>query len=109
VPLHLRNPVTGLMRQVGYGKGYKYAHDYAEHFVAQEHLPDSLKGRKYYEPGGQGFEKEIAERLEKWRSRAAGDSGQVKPGGRRPRSAGSSTPADAGPADPGDKKRKADG
>jgi putative ATPase len=71
VPLHLRNPVTGLMRRVGYGKGYKYAHDFPGHFVDQQHLPDSLKGRKYYRPGGQGFEKEIEARLRKWRDRAA--------------------------------------
>jgi putative ATPase len=70
VPLHLRNPVTGLMRRVGYGKGYKYAHDFPGHFVDQQHLPDSLKGRKYYRPGGQGFEKEIEARLRKWRDSA---------------------------------------
>jgi len=69
VPLHLRNPVTGLMRRSGYGKGYKYAHDFPGHFVEQQHLPDSLKGRKYYEPGGQGFEKEIEARLRRWHSR----------------------------------------
>ncbi len=67
VPLHLRNPVTGLMRQVGYGRGYRYAHDFPGHFVEQEHLPDSLKGKRYYEPGDQGFEKEIDGRLKRWR------------------------------------------
>lgn len=50
VPLHLRNPVTPLMRHFGYGKGYKYAHDYPEAKVEQEHFPPSLKGRKYYFP-----------------------------------------------------------
>ncbi|MEO0092143.1 MAG: replication-associated recombination protein A [candidate division WOR-3 bacterium] len=50
VPLHLRNPVTPLMRHFGYGKGYKYAHDYPEAKVEQEHFPPSLKGRKYYLP-----------------------------------------------------------
>ena len=69
VPLHLRNPVTGLMRRVGYGRGYKYAHDFPGHYVEQQHLPDSLRNRKYYEPGDQGFEKEIEERLKKWRGR----------------------------------------
>ncbi|MDY6911978.1 MAG: replication-associated recombination protein A [Chloroflexota bacterium] len=64
VPLHLRNPETGLMRQVGYGKGYKYAHDFPGHFVEQQNLPDALTDRKYYEPGELGFEKEIAQRLE---------------------------------------------
>jgi putative ATPase len=63
VPLHLRNPVTPLMKGFGYGQGYKYAHDYPEHFVEQQHLPDALKGRRYYEPGIQGYEQGVAERL----------------------------------------------
>jgi putative ATPase len=67
VPLHLRNPVTQLMRQVGYGKGYKYAHDYEGHFVEQQNLPDSLQGRKFYQPGDQGYEKQVTARLNKWR------------------------------------------
>jgi putative ATPase len=67
VPLHLRNPVTPLMRQVGYGKGYKYAHDYEGHFVEQQNLPDSLQGKKFYQPGDQGYEKEVAARLNAWR------------------------------------------
>ena len=66
VPLHLRNAVTGLMRQSGYGKGYKYAHDYEGHFVEQEFLPASLKGRQYYLPTQEGAEREIAERLKRW-------------------------------------------
>jgi len=65
VPLHLRNPVTGLMRQMGYGKGYKYAHDYPGHFVKQQNLPPSLQGKHYYIPGDQGYEKEIADRLKR--------------------------------------------
>jgi putative ATPase len=65
VPLHLRNAVTGLMRSMGYGKGYKYAHDYDEHYVEQTHLPDRLAGRRYYEPGDQGFEAKIKEWMEK--------------------------------------------
>ncbi len=73
VPLHLRNPVTKLMRGVGYGKGYKYAHDFPGHFVEQQHLPDSLRGRKYYEPSDQGYEKEIEGRLKKWRARGKGE------------------------------------
>jgi putative ATPase len=56
VPLHLRNAVTGLMRQMGYGKGYKYAHDYEGHVVEQQHLPDSVAGRRYYRPGPLGWE-----------------------------------------------------
>jgi putative ATPase len=50
VPLHLRNPVTSLMKQFNYGKGYKYAHDFPDAKVEQEHFPPSLKGRKYYKP-----------------------------------------------------------
>lgn len=50
VPLHLRNPVTPLMRQIGYGKSYKYPHDYPGSKVNQEYLPKRLKGRKYYQP-----------------------------------------------------------
>jgi putative ATPase len=66
VPLHLRNPVTGLMRQMGYGRGYKYAHDYPDHFVKQPNLPPSLQGKRYYLPSEQGYEKDIADRLKKW-------------------------------------------
>lgn len=66
VPLHLRNPVTGLMKNDGYGKGYKYDHDYEGHFSGQQHLPDSVAGNIYYEPNDAGFEKEIKERLSRW-------------------------------------------
>ena len=68
VPLHLRNPVTGLMRRFDYGKGYKYAHDYEGHFVEQDHLPPSLRHKRYYNPSDQGYEVEIASRLQRWRS-----------------------------------------
>jgi len=66
VPMHLRNPVTRLMKDMGYGKGYKYAHDYPEHFVPQQHLPDSLQGKQYYSPGDQGYEKQVLARLRHW-------------------------------------------
>ena len=66
VPLHLINPVTPLMEEMGYGKGYKYAHDYPGHFVEQEHLPPSLQGKRFYTPGGKGYEKEIIARLKAW-------------------------------------------
>jgi putative ATPase len=66
VPLHLRNPVTDLMRRMGHGQGYKYAHDYPGHFVEQQSLPTSLQGKRYYIPGDQGYEKEIVDRLRKW-------------------------------------------
>jgi putative ATPase len=51
VPLHLRNAVTGLMRRLGYGENYKYAHDFKGSHVEQQHLPDDIAGRKFYEPG----------------------------------------------------------
>ena len=66
VPMHLRNAVTGLMRGMGYGAGYKYSHDYEGHFEAQEYLPPELSDRKYYEPTDQGSEAAIAERLRRW-------------------------------------------
>ncbi|MDO4865439.1 MAG: replication-associated recombination protein A [Clostridia bacterium] len=64
VPLHLRNAVTGLMRQLDYGKGYQYAHDAEEKLTAMRCLPDSLAGKRYYRPAGQGEEAELARRLE---------------------------------------------
>ena len=67
VPLHIRNPVTSLMKDLGYGKDYKYPHDYPDHFVEEEYLPENLKGKIYYHPSDQGFEREIKKRLEYWR------------------------------------------
>jgi putative ATPase len=67
VPLHIRNAPTQLMKDLDYGKGYKYAHDYDEAFVDQEYLPDSLQGTKFYEPTKMGFEKVIRERIEWWK------------------------------------------
>ena len=65
VPLHLRNAVTGLMRQLGYGKGYRYAHDRAEHFDPEEvFLPGTLEGREYYVPTEIGAEADLKRRLE---------------------------------------------
>ena len=66
VPKHLRNPVTRLMRDMGYGKDYKYAHSYPDHFAPMQNLPDTLRGRRYYEPGDQGYEKAVAQRLSEW-------------------------------------------
>ena len=64
VPLHLRNAPTKLMDKAGYGKGYKYAHDYAGNFAEQEFLPESLAGTKFYEPNtGNAAEAKIAERM----------------------------------------------
>lgn len=63
VPMHLRNAVTNLMDEVGYGKGYKYAHDYEGGFVKQQFLPDKLKGKKYYQPKEIGYERYIKDHL----------------------------------------------
>lgn len=71
VPMYIRNAPTRLMKELGYHQGYRYAHDYAEGYVAQEHLPDKLKGRKFYDPAGHGYEKTIKERME-WLRRQAG-------------------------------------
>jgi putative ATPase len=67
VPLHLRNAPTALMKELGYGQGYRYAHDFPEALVAQENFPESLKGRRFYHPSDRGFEKTIKTRLEYWR------------------------------------------
>ena len=63
VPLHLRNPVTPLMKDMGYGQDYQYAHDHPGHIVSQEDLPQPLADKIFYTPGDQGYEKEISQRL----------------------------------------------
>ena len=68
-PLHLRNPVTDLMKDMGYGRDYQYDHASPGHYSGQEHLPEKLRGRRYYLPGAQGYEQKIAEWLEKLRGR----------------------------------------
>jgi putative ATPase len=78
VPLHLRNAPTGLMRNVGYGKGYKYAHDFEEKVTDMSCLPDNLAGRTYYTPTDQGFEQRLRQRLDdirKIKARSANKSG----------------------------------
>jgi putative ATPase len=67
VPLHLRNAPTPLMKRLGYGKDYRYPHEYPGHITPQQYLPDRLHGRRYYEPSENGTEKEIGERLARWR------------------------------------------
>jgi putative ATPase len=66
VPLHLRNAPTELMDKLGYGKGYKYAHDFPDHVAEQEHLPKELEGSKYYFPSDSGEEKQIKQRMMQW-------------------------------------------
>jgi putative ATPase len=63
VPLHLRNAPTGLMKRIGYGQGYRYAHAFEGHIAAQQHLPDALAGRQLYAPSDQGQEAALAARL----------------------------------------------
>ena len=65
VPLVIRNAPTTLMKNLDYGKGYKYAHNFKDGYIVQEHLPKELKGKRYYFPTDRGFEKEIKQRLEK--------------------------------------------
>ena len=67
VPLHLRNAPTGLMREEGYGAGYRYAHDDAPEGMNDRYLPDELAGRVYYEPKARGDEARIKDRIERWR------------------------------------------
>ena len=69
VPLHLRNASTSVMRAEGYGQGYRYPHDFPDHVVAQQYMPDALEGRRYYTPAQHGVEKMIGERLAWWRRR----------------------------------------
>jgi putative ATPase len=66
VPLHLRNAPTPLMEKLGYGENYKYAHNYPDHIVEQEHLPKELQTRRYYAPSDSGYESRIKERLKSW-------------------------------------------
>ena len=67
VPLHIRNAPTRLMKDLGYGKNYKYAHNYNEAFVVQDYLPEDLEDRLFYTPTARGYEKIVKQRLDKWR------------------------------------------
>ncbi len=67
VPLHIRNAPTKLMEGLGYGRGYKYAHDHPDAVVEQEYLPSELRNRIYYQPTTRGYERTIKDRLDKWR------------------------------------------
>jgi putative ATPase len=71
VPLHIRNAPTRLMKDLGYHKGYRYAHDFAEGYVAQQYLPEEIRGRRFYDPAGHGYEKAIKERME-WQAAKKG-------------------------------------
>jgi putative ATPase len=67
VPIHIRNAPTQLMKDIGYGKGYQYAHEFEDAYVPQDYLPDELMGEVYYRPTARGHEKIIKDRIEKWR------------------------------------------
>jgi putative ATPase len=80
VPMNIRNAPTPLMKEMGYGKDYKYAHDYPDHTVDQQHLPDTQKEKHFYTPGTLGYEKQVLERmkerLDKWRKPGEGEPGR---------------------------------
>ncbi len=76
VPNHLKDASRD-GKALGHGKGYKYPHSYPGHYVRQQYLPDRLQGRRYYEPGELGYEREIAKRLQRWRGHRTSDE---KPG-----------------------------
>jgi putative ATPase len=90
VPLHIRNAPTGLMKELGYGKGYSYAHAAPEGFTAQEYLPEVLRGNRFYEPTGFGFEKEVAKRIAWWQELKRAAAGGAAPAQHAPHG-----PADA--------------
>jgi putative ATPase len=66
VPLHIRNAPTSLMREMSYGKGYKYAHDYKDGYVPQSYLPTTLEDQRFYSPTQRGYEKIVKQRLDAW-------------------------------------------
>ncbi|MCH8222948.1 MAG: replication-associated recombination protein A, partial [Chloroflexi bacterium] len=66
IPMHLRNAPTRLMKDLGYGEGYEYAHDYEGGFTETSNLPENVKDSRYYFPLDQGYEPRISERLERW-------------------------------------------
>jgi putative ATPase len=85
VPLHIRNAPTALMKELGYNKGYEYAHNVPEAYIPQEYLPERLKDLRFYEPGPFGFEKEIAKRMAWWEElkRRSGEGTDTEGTGRR--------------------------
>jgi putative ATPase len=80
VPIHLRNAPTRLMKELGYGRGYRYAHDFEDGIVAQQNLPDNLRGATYYAPTDRGFEVELGNRLRRIREVYAGSDSTIDEG-----------------------------
>jgi putative ATPase len=70
VPVHLRNAPTALLKKLGYGAEYRYAHDFPGHYVKQAYLPDAVGDRELYQPGSLGYERKVAERMAWWRKLA---------------------------------------
>ncbi len=85
VPLQIRNAPTRLMKGLGYGRGYKYPHDYQDAFVLQDYLPEALKNIRFYLPKNSGFEKELAERLDAYLARRRAEGGKGDSEGKKPR------------------------
>jgi putative ATPase len=79
-PLVIRNAPTGLMKGLGYGAGYRYAHDEEGRIADQSHFPDELEGARFYEPTGEGFEAEIARRMMAWEKQIEGKRAKKTPG-----------------------------
>jgi putative ATPase len=92
VPAKLRNAPTPLMRELGYGSGYKYPHNFEGHYVVEEYLPEALVGRRYYEPSQSGYEQKLAERLAAWR-RQQGQPGSAPAPAGAPPAQSADTPA----------------
>ena len=78
-PLVIRNAPTKLMKDLGYGAGYRYAHDQEGRIADQQHLPEELEGRRFYEPTGEGFEAEIARRMKAWEALIGERRGKAGP------------------------------
>jgi putative ATPase len=76
VPMHLRNAPTRLLKELGYGEGYRYAHDAPDGFVDAWNLPPDVPATTFYEPGAQGEEAAIRARLETWRARRRAPRGE---------------------------------
>jgi putative ATPase len=70
--MHLRNAPTKLMKSLGYGAGYKYPHNFEGNYVPEDYLPDAMRGRRFYQPSRNGFEREMAERYEEIQRQLSG-------------------------------------
>jgi putative ATPase len=78
VPLHIRNAPTRLMKDIGYGEGYRYDHAEGGHAAGQHYLPDALRDARWYDPSDSGYEKTVAERIAWWRKRRASTPGDTQ-------------------------------